>query len=54
MLKTIRDLIKDPAPFRARADGAFVETELSRYRAFLDRVEAQPPTDEQRRAVVSD
>ncbi len=54
MLKTIRDLVKDPEPFRARANEAFVLNELSRSRAFLDRVEAQPLTDEQRRAVVVD
>ena len=54
MLKTIRDLVTDPEPFRARANKAFVENELSRSREFLDRVEARPFTDEQRRAVVVD
>ena len=54
MLKTIRDFVKDPEPFRARANAAFVENELSRSRAFLDGVEARPLTDEQRRAVVVD
>ena len=54
MLKAIRDLVENPEAFRARANEAFVESELSRSRAFLDRVEAQPLTDEQRRAVVVD
>ena len=54
MLKTIRDLVKAAEPFRARANEAFVESELSRSRAFLDRVEARLLTDEQRRAVVVD
>ena len=54
MLKTIRDLVEKPDVFRARANKAFVESELSRSRAFLEQVEAQPLTDEQRRAVVVD
>ena len=54
MLKTIRDFVKDPDPLRSRANKAFVEKELSHSRAFLDRVEARPLTDEQRRAVVVD
>ena len=54
MLKTIRNLVKEPEAFRARANRAFVENELDRSRAFLDRVEARPLTDEQRRAVVVD
>ncbi len=54
MLKTIRDLVSDPERFRARANEAFVANELSRSRAFLDRVEERPLTDEQRRAVVVD
>ena len=54
MLKAIRDFVTDPEPFRARANEAFVRGGLSRSREFLDRVEAQPLTDEQRRAVVVD
>ena len=54
MLKTIRNLVKEPEAIRARANRAFVENELGRSSAFLDRVEAQPLTDEQRRAVVVD
>ena len=54
MLKTIRDFVKDPEAFRARANEAFVENELRQSREFLDRVEARPLTDEQRRAVVVD
>ena len=54
MLRAIRDLVENPDVFRVRANEAFVESELSRSRAFLDRVEARPLTDEQRRAVVVD
>ena len=54
MLKAIRALVKDPEPFRARANAAFVGSELSRSREFLDRVEARPLTDVQCRAVVVD
>ena len=54
MLKTIRELVTAPGAFRARANAAFVENELSRSREFLDRVEERPLTDEQRRAVVVD
>ena len=54
MLKAIRDFVTDPEPFRVRANEAFVEMELSRSREFLDRVESQPLTDEQRTAVVVD
>ena len=54
MLKAIRDLVEDPGVFRARANLAFVENELSRSREFLDRVEARPLTDEQCSAVVVD
>ena len=54
MLKTIRDLVAAPEPFRTRVNDAFIESELCRSRAFLDQVQAQPLTDEQRRAVVGD
>ena len=54
ILKAIRDLVENPDVFRARANKAFAESELSRSRAFFDRVEARPLTDEQRRAVVVD
>ncbi|MDE0100836.1 MAG: UvrD-helicase domain-containing protein [Bryobacterales bacterium] len=52
MLNTIQELVRQPEAFRVRANEAFVENELGRSRAFLDRVEAHPLTDEQRRAVV--
>ena len=52
MLSTIQELVKDPESFRVRANETFVKNELGRSRAFLDRVEAHPLTDEQRRAVV--
>ena len=54
MLERIRNFVKDSDTLRARANEAFVEKELSRSRAFFDRVEARPLTDEQRRAVVVD
>ena len=54
MLKSIRDFVIDPHPLRSEANKAFVENELARSRAFLDRVEALPLTDEQRRSVVID
>ena len=44
----------DPEAVRARANRTFLEGELDRARRFLDRVEAQPLTDEQRRAVAVD
>ena len=54
MLKTIRDFARDPELLRSRANKAFVENELRRSRAFLDRVNAHPLTGEQRRAVIVD
>ena len=54
MLERIRNFVKDSDAVRARANEVFVEKELSRSRAFFDRVEARPLTDEQRRAVVVD
>ena len=54
ILRTIRDYVRDPDPLQSRANKAFVEKEVIRFRAFLVRVEARPLTDEQRRAVVVD
>ena len=54
MLKTIREFLDDPARFLKKANNAFVANELSRSQQFFDRIEAQPLTDEQRRAVVID
>ena len=53
-LERIRALLADPDATRARANEAYLADELDRKRAFLDRVEAQPLTDEQRRAVCVD
>ena len=54
MLLTIRDFARNPESYRSRANKAFVEQELRRSQAFLDRVEDHSLTDEQRRAVVVD
>ena len=54
MLKTIREFLDDPVRFLKKANNAFVANELSRSQQFFDRIEAQPLTDEQRRAVVID
>ena len=50
----IRAFLADPEAVRARANQTFLEGELDRARRFLDRVEARPLTDEQRRAVAVD
>ena len=47
-------LLVDPEKLRITANEAFVATELERSREFLDRVEARPLSDEQRRAVAVD
>ena len=54
MLAAVRGFLDSPDALRARANEAFAASELERSRAFFDRVEARPLTDEQRRAVVVD
>ena len=54
MLAAVRGFLNSPDALRARANETYVATELERSRAFFDRVEARPLTDEQRRAVVID
>ena len=54
MLKGVLDFLEAPEHARTKANEAFVANELIRSRGFFDRVEAQPLTDEQRRAVVVD
>ena len=53
-IRRIRTFLMDPETVRARANCTFLEGELDRARRFLDRVEARPLTDEQRRAVAVD
>ena len=53
-LKAIRNFLNDPERFRKDANSAYIENELTRSKALFDRIEAQPLTDEQRRAVVLD
>ena len=54
MLSAIRTFLKAPDDLREQANKRFVADELNRCRDFFDRVEAQPLTDEQLRAVVID
>ena len=54
MLAAVRGFLNSPDALRARANETYVARELERSRAFFDRVEARPLTDEQRRAVVVD
>ena len=54
MLKSILEFLEAPDRARVKANEAFVANELRRSSAFLDRIEAQPLTDEQRKAVVFD
>ena len=54
LLQTILAFLDDPARFLEKANHTFVANELRRSRAFFDRIEARPLTDEQRRAVVID
>ena len=54
MLRTMLDFLEDPRSFRQRANVAFVSNELERSRELFDRIEAQPLTEEQRKAVVTD
>ena len=53
-LRCIRAFLADPEAARARANRTFLEGELDRAKRYLDRVEARPLTDEQRRAVAVD
>ena len=53
-LEHVRAFLVDPEKLRITANEAFVATELERSREFLDRVEARPLSDEQRRAVAVD
>ena len=53
-LKRIRSFLSAPEAARKRATKTFLARELERSRGFLDRVEARPLTEEQRRAVCVD
>ena len=53
-IKRIRSFLSTPEAARKRANEAFLAGELERSRGFLDRVEARPLTEEQRRAVCVD
>ena len=54
MLTAVRGFLNSPEALRARANETYAVSELNRSRAFFDRVEARPLTEEQRRAVVVD
>ena len=54
MLRDILEFLEAPGDARARANDAFVASELVRSRELFDRIEARPLTEEQRRAVVID
>lgn len=54
MLQEIQSFLKDSEGYRARANDTFVANELIRSRGFFDRIESNPLTDEQRRAVAVD
>ena len=54
MLQSLRSFLHDPNRFGTEANQTYIANELKRSREFLDRVEARPLTDEQRRAVVVD
>ena len=53
-LKAIREFLDDPEGFGNDFNSKYIENELSRSRQLFDRIETQPLTDEQRRAVVID
>ena len=53
-LEAIRIFLDDPEEFRKGTNTAYIENELTRSRALFDRIEAQPLTEEQRKAVVVD
>ena len=54
MLSEIQAFLRTPDGFRERTNEWFVGDEIRLYRPFFDRVEVQPLSDEQRRAVVID
>ena len=54
MLRAMLEFLEAPDRFRVKANDSFVANELYRSRAFLDRIEGRPLTDEQCRAVVVD
>ena len=54
MLSAIRTFLKAPDDLRKQANKSFVADELNSCQDFFDGVEAQPLTDEQRKAVVID
>ena len=54
MLSAIRTFLKAPDDLREQANKSFVADELNSCQDFFDGVEAQPLTDEQRKAVVID
>ena len=54
MLRAMLEFLEAPDRIRVKANASFVANERSRSRAFFDRIEARPLTDEQRRAVVVD
>ena len=53
-LKAIREFLDDPEGFRNDFNSMYIENELTRCRALFDQIEAQPLTEEQRKAVVVD
>ena len=53
-VKRIRSFVSDPEVALKRANRTFLADELERSRGFLDRVETNPLTEEQRRAVCVD
>ncbi|WP_205032297.1 UvrD-helicase domain-containing protein [Hwanghaeella grinnelliae] len=54
MLEALRALLHDPQKARGRAIERFIEAELENVRTFLDTIESNPLTPEQRLAVVTD
>ncbi len=54
MLRNILTFLEAPDDIGAKANETFVANELTRSRAFFDRIETRPLTEEQRRAVVVD
>ncbi|MDE0077126.1 MAG: UvrD-helicase domain-containing protein [Caldilineaceae bacterium] len=54
MLMDILRFLESPDEARTNANEAYVANELARSQALFDTIEAQPLTDEQRRAVASD
>ena len=54
ILKEIKSFLKDSEGYRVRTNDTFVANELIRSRGFFDRIESNPLTHEQRRAVAVD